>query len=101
VTEGLPFSFSTPTANQVLRAASLGFRGKGQAYGGCEGRSTAPLNSRSVRGVQLNCRSSTQIFASTKNLQHCRISDQLILTADDLEAIVEIQHQVATGSDTD
>jgi hypothetical protein len=30
--------------------------------GGCEGRSTAPLHSRSVRGVELNCRSSTQIF---------------------------------------
>src|SRR6202023_1594391 len=39
--------------------------------GGCEGRSTAPLHSRSVRGVELNCRSSTQIFASTTNLQHC------------------------------
>jgi hypothetical protein len=43
---------------------------KGRECGGCEGRSTAPLHSRSVRGVELNCRSSTQIFASTTNLQH-------------------------------
>ena len=40
--------------------------------GGCEGRSTTPLHSRSVRGFELNCRSSAQIFASPTNLQHCR-----------------------------
>jgi hypothetical protein len=44
--------------------------------GGCEGRSTAPLHSRSVRGGELNCRSSTQVVASTTNSQHCRFSRQ-------------------------
>ena len=49
---------------------------KGQAYGS-EGRSIAPFHFRSVRGDELNCRSSissAQIFASTTNLQHCRQS---------------------------
>ena len=77
---------------------------KGQAYGSAAGAKVGLLHRFILglfAGVQLNCRSSTQIFASTTNLQHCRISDQLILTAADLEAIVEIQQQVATGSDTD
>ena len=38
--------------------------------GECEGRSTAPLHSRSVRGGELNCRSSTPTFGSTTKLQH-------------------------------
>jgi len=42
--------------------------------GGCEGWSIAPLHSRSVRCDELNCRSSTQNFASTTNLQHFRFS---------------------------
>ncbi len=38
--------------------------------GGCEGRSTAPLHSRSVRSDELNFRSSTPSFGSTTKLQH-------------------------------
>jgi transposase, IS6 family len=38
--------------------------------GGCEGRSTAPLHSRSVRCDELNYRSSTPTFGSTTKLQH-------------------------------
>ena len=38
--------------------------------GECEGRSIAPLHSRSVRGGELNCRSSTPTFGSTTKLQH-------------------------------
>jgi hypothetical protein len=38
--------------------------------GGCEGRSTAPLHSRAVRGDELNYRSSTPTFGSTTKLQH-------------------------------
>jgi hypothetical protein len=41
--------------------------------GGCEGRSTAPLHSRSFRGDELNYRSSTPTSGSTTNLQHFRI----------------------------
>jgi uncharacterized protein (TIGR02271 family) len=36
----------------------------------CEGRSSSPLHSRSVRGGELNCRSSTPTFGSTTKLQH-------------------------------
>ena len=38
--------------------------------GGCEGRSTAPLHSRSVRYDELNLRLSTPTFSSTTKLQH-------------------------------
>ena len=38
--------------------------------GGCEGRSAAPLHSRSVRGDELNFQSPRPTFASTTNLQH-------------------------------
>src|SRR5271165_6332350 len=38
--------------------------------GGCEGRSAAPLHSRSVRGDELNLQSPRPTFASTTNLQH-------------------------------
>jgi transposase, IS6 family len=46
----------------------------GQAYGsgGCEGRSSSPLHSRSVRGDELNSQSSTPIFGSTTKSQHIR-----------------------------
>ena len=40
--------------------------------GGCEGRSTAPLHSRSVRCDELSFRSSTQTFSLTTKLQHIR-----------------------------
>ena len=36
-------------------------------------RSTAPLHSRSVRGDELKCRSSTPTFGSTTKLQHIRL----------------------------
>jgi hypothetical protein len=45
-------------------------RPSGLQCGGCGGRSTAPLHSRSVRGDELNYRSSTQAFGSTTKLQH-------------------------------
>ena len=49
--------------------------------GGCEGRSTAPLHSRSVRCDELNFRSSTPTFSSTTKLQHIRSrGDLLVLT---------------------
>jgi hypothetical protein len=38
--------------------------------GGCEGRSSSPLHSRSVRGDELNSQSSTSIFGATKKSQH-------------------------------
>src|SRR5271157_5063538 len=38
--------------------------------GGCEGRSNAPLRSRSVRGDELNFQSPSPTFVSTTNLQH-------------------------------
>src|SRR5208283_6039704 len=38
--------------------------------GGCEGRSAAPLYSRSVRGDEINFQSPRPTFASTTNLQH-------------------------------
>jgi hypothetical protein len=41
--------------------------------GGCEGRSTAPLHSRSVRYKELNYRSSTRLSA---RLQSCNTSEQ-------------------------
>jgi hypothetical protein len=41
-------------------------------WGGCGGRSTAPLHSRAVRGDELNGRSSTPTFGSTTKLQHIR-----------------------------
>jgi tetratricopeptide (TPR) repeat protein len=40
--------------------------------GRCGGRSTAPLHSRSVRGDELNYRSSTPTFGSTTKLQHIK-----------------------------
>src|SRR5271165_3346147 len=40
--------------------------------GGCEGRSNAPLRSRSVRGDELNFQSPSPTFVSTTNLQHFR-----------------------------
>ena len=49
---------------------------KGQACwsaAGCEGRSTAPLHSRSVRCDELSFRSSTQTFSSTTKLQHIQL----------------------------
>jgi transposase, IS6 family len=48
---------------------------KRQAYGSAAGAKVGllpPLHSRSVRWGELNSRSSTQIFASTTNLQHYR-----------------------------
>ena len=44
--------------------------------GGCEGRSTAPLHSRSVRCDELNFRSSTPTFGSTTKLQHIPFSNR-------------------------
>src|ERR1700730_12200500 len=43
--------------------------------GGSEGRSTSPLHSRSLRGYELNYRSSTPTFGSTTNLQHFRFPE--------------------------
>jgi hypothetical protein len=42
----------------------------GPSNAGCEGRSTAPLHSRSVRYDELNLRLSTPTFSSTTKLQH-------------------------------
>ena len=42
---------------------------------GSEGRSTAPLHSRSVRCDELNFQSFTQIFSSTTKLQHIPAKD--------------------------
>ena len=39
--------------------------------------STAPLHSRSVRGDELKCRSSTPTFGSTTKLQHIQFSDSI------------------------
>ena len=51
---------------------------KGQACVQC--RSTAPLHSRSVRGDELKCRSSTPTFGSTTKLQHIRSESPMFLT---------------------
>ena len=64
-----------------------------------EGRSTAPLHSRSVRGGELNCRSSTPTFDSTTNLQHIRIenlfSEELLLCLPAGHALVDQRVVVA------
>ena len=51
-----------------LRSDSYDSQGPGvRERGGCEGRSSSPLHSRSVRGDELSFRSSTPIFVSTTN----------------------------------
>jgi len=76
-----------PTFSFILGSLAYDRRLRGDSYdpqrpsvlecGGCEGWSTAPLHSRSVRRDELNFRSSTPSFGSTTKLQHIRMEARL------------------------
>jgi hypothetical protein len=94
-----PSNAGCAQANIFVRSGSLAHncRLRGDAYdpqrpsvlecGGCEGRSTAPLHSRSVRCDELNFRSSTPTFGSTTKLQHIQT-----LTAEQEEDLRSLRH---------
>src|SRR5271165_7033897 len=72
--------------------------------GGCEGRSAAPLHSRSVRGDKLNFQSPRPTFVSTTNLQHFRGENCLCISWDHAawekrKLLYEREHRAQTCTD--